>query len=107
MNFNDIPLRETKIIHLPENVVEVIRLNPVLPCNISFKDRTLLKKIENVYFDSSIEYGYWYYGGGESPMHVRFTGEILNPTASKESYVKGFAVMDEASKTDFLEHLKA
>ena len=110
IDFKNIPLKQTQSINLPTTVCEVIGLNLCKPTSMSFRDLRELAKVNQIWFDNSVQYTYWYYGGGKAPFETTFVGEIERIPANKKSYTdcytKGLDIMTEESKTSFVNALK-
>ena len=110
LDFQNIPLLSAENIFFPDNTEQLIGVNPSLPLNTPFRFNGVINRFENLYFNSSVNYGYWYYGGGASNMSVTFVGEIERIPEDIAMYVdnyrKGFWNLDEASKTSFVNALK-
>ena len=110
LDFQNIPLLSAKNIFFPNNTEQLIGVNPSLPLNATFRFNGVINRFENLYFNSNSTYEYWYYDGGASNMSVTFVGEIERIPADEPRYVdnykKGLWILDEASKTSFVNALK-
>ena len=110
LDFQNIPLPNTKSLSFPNNTEQVIGVNTSVPLTVTFRFNSVINRFENLYFNSSATSNYWYYGGGASNMSVTFVGEIERIPSNKKDYVdcykKGLAKLDEASKTSFVNALK-
>ena len=110
LDFKDIPLRKTIQINVPSKVREVIGLNLFNPTDMMFRGVTELTKVNEMWFKSNTEYGYWYYDGCKEPFETTFIGEIERiPTGEARytaNYLKGLKKMTEESKTSFVNALK-
>ena len=110
IDFKNILLKQTQSIEFPTTVREVVGLNFGRPTDVSFRYLGELSKINQIWYGSSIRYGYWYYGGGKTPFETTFVGEIERIPANEEQYtecyINGLEIMTEESKTSFVNALK-
>ena len=110
IDFKNILLKQTQTIGFPVTVREVVGLNLGKPTEVNFRYLSELSKINQLWFGSSKEYNYWYYGGGKAPFETTFVGEIERIPANEDRYTNcytnGLAIMTEESKTSFVNALK-
>ena len=110
LDFQNIPLSCETFLY-PDNTEQIIGVNPSIPFNeITFRYNDVINRFENLYYNSSVQFQCWYYGGGASNMSVTFVGEIeripKNDPAYTDNYVYGLQKLDETSKTSFVNALK-
>ena len=110
IDFNNIPLKKTSKILFPTTVSEVTGLNLLNPTEMTFKGLDNLTKVNQIWYNSNLQFGYWYYGGCKAPFETTFVGEIERIPSSDIKYVNcyryGLRYMNEASKTSFVNALK-